>query len=312
MRKSHPLYAKLDIIKLDLDHIGEKTEIGQRSHKVSFGIVTDSHYARKPDFKKLCFSDSLLKMHDFIDHMNQEQVDFVVHLGDLKDEDVIKNEQNTLSYLREIEAEFLGFKGKCFHCVGNHDLDSIKKKQFLENIHNTGIDKDRSYYSFDLKQFHFVVLDTNFDAEGRDHYFKFGGDWQHPFISKKQLLWLKKDLKLSSYPVIIFCHHPLFEYFIDGKKYHIDNYLEVQEILEKSGKAQVVFQGHVHESHAVKINNIHYITIDSMVEMSGIKNNRYSMVEIKDEKILIHHIGPLNSKGKGLSSDAPDKQINFP
>ena len=31
--------------------------------------------------------------------------------------------------------------GPRYHCVGNHDVDSITKQQFLENIENTGIPK---------------------------------------------------------------------------------------------------------------------------------------------------------------------------
>jgi alkaline phosphatase len=231
-------------------------------------------------------------MKDFIIQMNLESVDFIVHLGDLKDEDGNKDERDTLGFLEEIESVFNRFSGHTYHCIGNHDLDSIHKHQFLNGICNSGIDKTHSYYSFDLKGIHFVVLDTNFDESGRDMFFREGGNWQQSYVSEKELEWLRRDLDKTVGPVIVFCHHPLFKYIVSGKNYHIANHAEVRQILEHSGKVKVVFQGHVHESSHTQINGIHYVTMDSMLESPGIKNNRYGLVEIGRNNMLIHQIGP--------------------
>jgi hypothetical protein len=40
------------------------------------------------------------------------------------------------------------------------DADSISKEQFSDSVENTGINAGRTYYSFDFKGAHFVVLDA--------------------------------------------------------------------------------------------------------------------------------------------------------
>jgi len=261
---------------------------------LKFGIATDSHYAIKPSSNNQYFSHGLDKMKDLIEQMNVESIDFVIHLGDLKDQELSRNGHKTLAFLQDIEAVFATFEGPRYHCVGNHDVDSIRKEQFLHAIYNTGIENHKSYYAFDQGGVHFVVLDSNFDASGKDHFYVQGGDWQHSFVSKKQLEWLEADLQSTFFPVILFCHHPLFDFVINDKKYHIDNHAEVRQILEGSGRVLAVFQGHVHESSHRKIGSIHYVTINSMLEGPGIQNNRYALVEVGPEKILIHHIGPAD------------------
>lgn len=259
---------------------------------IRFGIITDSHFAHKPSSNGQFFSHSLYKMNDFIRQMNLEEVDFIMHLGDLKDEEYTKNEKNTLAFLKEIEIAYQEFEGHTYHCVGNHDLDSITKEQFLNGISNTNISKYKSYYSFERSGILFVALDTNFDDSGKDHYYKKGGDWQQSFVSKAQLKWLEAELEASAYPVIVFCHHPLFKYISDEKKYHIVNHTEVRQALEHSGKVLAVFQGHVHEKYRITIENITYLTMPSILEKPGIENNRYALIEIGHKNLTMHQIGP--------------------
>ena len=133
---------------------------------VRFGLVTDSHYAdREPNGTRF-YRQSVVKMRECIDMMNSEKVDFVIHLGDFKDEDPNKKPEDTLRYLQVLESEYARFNGPRYHCVGNHDVDSITKKQFLENIENSGIPKTESYYSFDSGGIKFIVLDANYHKDG--------------------------------------------------------------------------------------------------------------------------------------------------
>ena len=88
-------------------------------------ISTDSHYALKEDLDEKCYSDALLKMEEFVKTVNPLGCDFAIHLGDVKDEDLLPNDMSTLDYLKKMEREFSKFKGLRFHCLGNHDLDSI-------------------------------------------------------------------------------------------------------------------------------------------------------------------------------------------
>ena len=65
----------------------------------------------------------------------------------------------TLSFLDEIEAKFQTFDGPVYHVLGNHDMDSISKSEFLAHTSNYGSAKGKPYYSFVRNQIKFIVLD---------------------------------------------------------------------------------------------------------------------------------------------------------
>ncbi|UCS94596.1 metallophosphoesterase [Echinicola marina] len=252
---------------------------------IRVGLVTDSHYADAEAKGTRYYRESLDKMREFVEVMNDEKVDFVMHLGDFKDQDVNQREEDTLKFLQDIESVYAQFKGPRYHCLGNHDVDSIRKEQFLSNTENTGIAKDKSYYSFDQKGMHFIVLDANYHEDGRDHFYKDGVDWTNTNIPETELEWLKADLESNSLPTVVFCHHPLFEYFHGKSQMHVNNYERVKAILEESGKVMAVFQGHVHEERFECQKGIHYVTQLAMVDGSGLKNSSFSILEIDKKGI---------------------------
>lgn len=266
--------------------------LGEIVHPISsvnlvFGLATDSHYADREPAGTRFYRQSLAKMDEFVEVMNREKVDFVVHLGDFKDEDPNQREEDTLRYLKALEERYGQFKGPRYHCIGNHDVDSIRKEQFLANIENTGISKTKSYYSFDRQNIHFVVIDANYHKDGRDQFYKEGANWQDPNIPQVELDWLEVDLANTDKSVIIFCHHPLYVYPHEENHYYVNNYRAVQEIMEASGKVRAVFQGHVHHEHYAEVNGIHYITQLGMVDYEGIENNSFAMVELSENGIKI-------------------------
>jgi alkaline phosphatase len=258
-----------------------------QSSTLKFGLITDSHYANRDNSGTRFYRQSIDKMRECIEIFNKEKVDFAIHLGDFKDEDLNKNADDTLNYLKKIEAEFAKFKGPRFHCIGNHDVDSITKKQFLANITNTGISKEKNYYSFDQKGFHFVVLDANFDKTGKDHFYKEGADWQDVNIPPTQLSWLEKDLVKTKLPSIVFCHHPLFEYFSGEATMHVQNFESVQNIMVRSGKVKASMHGHVHNERFETVNGIQYISQFGMVDYEGLENNSFAIVSLTENQMKI-------------------------
>ena len=252
-----------------------------------FGLVTDSHYADRDPYGTRYYRESLNKMEEFIEIMNREKVDFIMHLGDFKDQDPQQLEKDTLRYLSAQESVYARFEGNRFHCVGNHDVDSITKSQFLSHIENTGIPNTRSYYSFDSNLYHFVVLDANYHDDGQDHFYKDGVDWQKTNIPQAQIEWLKDDLERSKYPTVVFCHHPLYNYHRGEETMYVGNYLQAQTVMEASAKVVAVFQGHVHQEDYHKLNGIHYLTQFGMVDYSGLENNSFAIVEVDGSNIEV-------------------------
>ncbi len=221
------------------------------------------------------YGESLAKVGECVELMNKEKVDFLIELGDLKDQDAEPEEKRTLEYLKRIEAVLAKFKGPRYHVLGNHDMDSLSKAQFLKHVKNTGIPQEKSYYSFDVKGLHGVVLDANYKSDGADYdhnNFKVSDT----NIPGPQLAWLEKDLAGAKGPVIVFVHQPLF----NGDKSAVQNAAEVHAVLKDSGKVLAAFQGHQHQGGYKKLDGIHYCTLKAVVEGSGPENNSYAILDV--------------------------------
>lgn len=252
---------------------------------IRFGMLSDVHYADREPAGTRFYRQSIEKVNECIDLMNREKVNFVIELGDFKDQDAIPNEANTLKYLEAIEGAFHQFNGPTYHVLGNHDMDGISKEQFLTRVVNTDIPTSESYYSFNQNGFHFVVLDGNFTRDGKayDH-----GNftWDNTLIPESQVNWLKDDLKVNQLPAVVFIHQMLDD--SKSKEQSVQNAAQVRQILEQSGKVICVFQGHVHEERYSLINNIHYYSLIAVTDNEGPENNCYMIVDIyKDGSLTV-------------------------
>jgi len=249
---------------------------------VRFGIVTDCHYADADPAGTRFYRESVDKLSECVARMNAEGVDFLLELGDFKDQDRPPVESRTLQHLRNIEAVFREFAGRRYHVLGNHDMDSLSKRQFLENVENTGVDPMRSYYSFDVRGLHGIVLDANYKADGSD-YDHGDFDWTDANIPPHELDWLRRDLTNSRGPVVVFIHQ-----LLDGTgSVYVKNAAEVREVLRASGRVLAVFQGHHHEGAYSHLDGIHYYTLKATVEGRGPENNSYAVVEMRPDQSLI-------------------------
>jgi len=228
--------------------------------------------------------------------MNAQKVDFLVELGDFKDQNSPPVEQKTLSYLRAVESVLHKFNGPTYHVLGNHDEDSISKQQFLANINNTSINLTKSYYSFDYNGVHFIVLDANYKSDGTD-YDHSNFDWTDANVPPAELQWLKQNLAASQGAVIVLIHQ-----LLDGTgSYYVKNAAEVRQVIEQSGKVLAVFQGHHHEGSYSRIKGIHYYTLKALVEGPGPENNSYAIAEVQPD-MSITVTGYLKAVSKQLAT----------
>jgi predicted phosphodiesterase len=246
-----------------------------KTGNVRFGIVTDSHYADVEPRGTRPYRESLAKMRECVGAMNRERVDFLIELGDFKDQDDPPDEAKTLSYLRRIEAVFAAFKGPRYHVLGNHDHDSLTKERFLEAVVNTGIPKEWSFYRFDVRGIRFLVLDANFDGKG-EPYDRGKFAWEDCNVPVHEITWLRSELVASPSPVIVFIHQQL-----DGTgAYYVKNAVQVRSLFEQSGKVLAVFQGHRHEGAVSRLAGVHYYTLKGMIEGRGTDSNSFAVVEV--------------------------------
>lgn len=260
----------------------------KKTKPLRFGIITDIHYDTKEPAINRYYAEALDKVKSSIKFMNEQNVEFVAELGDLKDGG--KNKQQAFGFLDTIEAELQRLKGGVHHVIGNHDVGaSIAKSDFLSRVKNAGFEQALPHYSFNQGSWHFVVLDANFTSAGVSH----GGsafDWKDCHVPQEQLDWLQKDLKKNrKKPTIVFLHHPLDESSFTEKQRHYcpDNSAAVRVVLEEAKNVSIVFSGHYHKGFFNTINGISYYGIKSLVEGTGPGTNSFVIVDIDENRNLV-------------------------
>jgi calcineurin-like phosphoesterase family protein len=177
--------------------------------------------------------------------MEKRKPDFIIQLGDFS----LPRKQN-----QPFIDKWNSFNGPKYHVLGNHDMKDFgfKKEETMK-----WWKMKKRYYSFDYNNFHFVVLD------GNDNNPKPWNGYVR-YIGQEQKIWLKKDLKKTLKPTILFSHQSL------EARGGISNREEIRNILEKytnkSGYPKVVacLSGHHHKDYAKSINKIPYVQINSM------------------------------------------------
>lgn len=231
---------------------------------VRFGLFTDPHFGPVPTGTRVC-PDSEAKIAACVDELGRRGAAFAVCLGDLIDGAGPTADDDLAAAVRAARA-YARFPGPRYLALGNHDIITLRKDQFMAAC---GAENAAPVCAFDCGGIHFVILDGNGRADGRDC----GPDepfhWSEVYLSASQLDWLDADLaRARGRPVIVFCHENL-----DGRLWqgaldpHVArNAHAARARLEAHGSVLAVFQGHCHAGMASVVNGIPYIGLRAMAE----------------------------------------------
>lgn len=231
---------------------------------MKFGVFTDPHLSDRPDDAERLFSGSEKKIERCVDFFRKEKVDFTVCLGDLTDSGNGDLDRKKIIHLREqIERSGIPF----YLCLGNHDLGAMRFSELVQLL--PGAQK-KGYGSFDAGECHFVILDSNYRADGKRYTIN-DMKWDDLWIDAAQMEWLADDLKAQKKPTVIMVHANLDPRAINGKRdaHVICNSRNVREILEKAGTVQLVLQGHCHKGALTLCGGITYLTLEALVERTN-------------------------------------------
>jgi len=249
----------------------------RRGDSLSFGLVTDIHYADVPSGGSRHYRDSLAKLGRAVETFRQRKVSFVAELGDFVDAGPGK--EADLKYLAAARKVFEAFSGPRHFVLGNHCLARLTKQEFLAacGANHGQSDKASPHYSFDRGPYHFVVLDANFKRDGSP-YAAGNFSWTDTVIPEPQLKWLAGDLKnASDKKTVVLVHQNLDK---EDDPHGVKNAPQVRKILEAAGNVLAVFQGHMHTGGYRKVGGIHYCTLRAMVEGPAAENNAYAIVTL--------------------------------
>lgn len=253
---------------------------------IRFGLLTDLHYANRSSSGNRYYKDTFNKLKEALAEFERHKLDFIIELGDMKDQGNTPNREETLGFLQEIETVFQSFPGDIYHVLGNHDMDSISKQDFLSYTKNSGFVKGKNYYSFVKKGVKFIVLDANYRKDGTD-YNTGNFNWEEALIPKHEVIWLEQELQEGNEPVVVFIHQ-----LLDTKSglypgLYVLNAVEIQAMLVKSKRVLAVFQGHHHAGSYTQCDGIHYFTMPGMIEGNYPDHNAYAIVEITPRKDIL-------------------------
>lgn len=262
---------------------------------LTFGLITDLHYANREKSGNRFYSESLDKAKIAMKEFNSYNVDFVIELGDLKDQGEKPDKKETINFLKKIDSLLLSYGKPVYHVLGNHDMDNLSKKEFLSNINNPPGTENKSYYSFRCKGYKFIVLDGNYNLNQTD-YDSGNYDWKEAIIPKHEMKWLENELNDGDEPIIVFIHQLLDNNSNLYKGLYIKNASEVNSLLAKSKRVLAVFQGHHHNGNYSYQNGIHYFTMKGMIE-AKLPNNAFAVVDIMPSgDIIINGFGICQDK----------------
>ncbi|MFT8483249.1 MAG: metallophosphoesterase [Gluconobacter cerinus] len=226
----------------------------------SFLFITDTHLQPELDAMKGCQMAFRAA--------SKEQADFVLQGGDHVYDamEVSLPRAHKLLDLYEMTEQELG--KKVYHTVGNHDCFGIYAKSGA-STQNTEFGKNffrkafgETYYAFEHKGVHFIVLDSVTITPDRDYEGRFDA---------RQVSWLKAYLQTvpATAPIIISTHIPMvtaFYTYADESpslfKHQALSTVNTREILALLSGHNVlaVFQGHTHVLEQVEHNGIQFIT----------------------------------------------------
>lgn len=231
------------------------------SKPIRFGLISDVH--------KDLIHDADARLKTFIETMNEEQVDFVLQLGDF----CVPADRN-----RGFMNIWNSFAGPRHHVIGNHDMDGdgndrprgayAWKQQ--ETVEFWGM-QDR-YYSFDQGGMHFVILNgSDVKPGGQAGYRRWMGD--------QQLRWLADDLNKTKLPTIAFIHQsPERANSLENGE-ALRNVFEEVNRTSKPNKVLACFTGHHHRDYLRKVGSVLYPQINSASYSwlgPGYEHHRYS------------------------------------
>ncbi len=201
--------------------------------------------------------------------VNQLSPDFVITGGDLI-MDALGQKQSRADSLYDLyHVLSQKFAMPVYNTLGNHEVFGLYRESGI-SPQNVDYGKamflkhmkyERTYYSFDHKGWHFIILDAIGFTPERKYY---------GHIDEQELAWLRSDLGniSQSTPIAVSTHIPfasVYGQMTNGPTFAADSgsvVTNAKQVLDLFAgyKLKVVLQGHLHEVEEINFRGVHYIT----------------------------------------------------
>lgn len=250
-----------------------KPELDSKGDTFEFAFLTDIHL--KPEMN----APKGFQM--AIEKVNELNPDFVITGGDLV-YDVMRGDFARSESLFNLYQKMSGgFQMPVYNCIGNHDLFGIYEESPEDSSHpdyKYGMWErhfGKTYYSFDHKGWHFIVLNS-LDVTEDQRY--------QGVFHEGQLKWLEDDLAKVEHttPIVITTHIPMICTYLQlnggtGSR-TVSNAPDVFKMLENHN-LKLVLQGHIHWKEYGLVNDRFHFLTGGSIAGNGWKGRRHNTKE---------------------------------
>jgi len=262
----------------------------------NFGAIADCQYCDYATSGRRHYRKSPQKLTESVNHLNKQDLAFVVHLGDFIDRD--------FKSFAVVNPIFAKLKAPGRHVLGNHDFSVADDKKLL--VPKT-LGMPSRYYDYTVGRWRFIILDSNdlsFYAHPKDSkehkqsvaYYtknKLKAPKYNGGIGPKQMAWLKQVLDKADKAgerVVLFSHHPVYP---ESRGHNQWNAAQVVKTIEPHESVKAYINGHNHAGHYAEKKGIHYLTLQGMVDTT---ENAYAVISIEGELIKVTGYGREKSR----------------
>jgi predicted phosphodiesterase len=261
-----------------------KKTISDANTNLKIGVVTDFEFANRNRIGNKLPKEGRIQLEKIVDFFNKEfQPEIVIEAGDMIESSTNKTVESAQARLREINEVFSRIEARREYVLGNHDLRAMNKEEFRSTV---GMEDNHKY--FDLGDWRFVLMDTNFDKKGNDMGPTF---YAGSYVSDSEFSWLREALNTDR-PTLVFSHHPP----LPQAKKNLINGEEVCDFFEQFDNIVMVVSGHHPNFELIDSGGITYLVVDNIANKDSLGSfatleasyNKYTKKAI----INLEHFGP--------------------
>jgi 3',5'-cyclic AMP phosphodiesterase CpdA len=268
-----------------------------------FGVIADPQFAPIPNTYGVptrFYGNSIWKLAEAIDKLNQEDLEFVITLGDM-----IDRYWESFQYVLPLYDDL---KHEKYFLLGNHDFNI--PNEYLGSVVRT-VGMPTAYYDFSKGGYRFIVLDGNdislfappqgdprrAQAEKRIAELKAtnapNAQGYNGSLGDKQFAWLEErihDAVGAGQKIVIFNHYPVFPP-------HPANAWDSERLVRlvcDSPNIVAYLNGHNHAGNYGETGGKHFLTFRGMVETPT--DNAYAIVEVFTDRLEVKGFGIQESR----------------
>lgn len=204
-----------------------------------------------------------------VEKINELNPDFIINGGDLVMDALDESYERSVEQFDLYNKISSEIKTPVYNAIGNHDMFGVYEESGVDATHpeygkqmyKNRICNGETYYSFDNKNWHFIVLDVISITDDN----RYMG-----LVDSVQIEWIKNDLEKigKETPIVIVAHIPLITFakqILYGypaeltRSLVVTNSFDILRLFDEYN-LKLVLQGHLHTVEEMIFKDVHFIT----------------------------------------------------